>query len=114
MRKLVSKIDWWIVFSLIPLSILSLSAMNSFGIDGGEGFFAKQLIWFGISFVLLFFTASLDLSFLKSNFVHSDNTYDTGNLAPYIYNKYNCTWNANTDNDICTTLIVIEDYKENY
>ncbi len=67
MKKFISKIDWWIIFSLIPLSVLSLSAMSSLGVKSGEGLFVKQLTWFGISFVILFLVASLDLSFLKKS-----------------------------------------------
>ncbi len=67
MKKLISKIDWWILFSLISLSILSLSAMSSLGISNGNDLFIKQLIWFCISFVILFLTVSIDLSFLKKS-----------------------------------------------
>jgi len=52
-----------------------------------------------------------DLSFLKGKYVKEDWTYDTNNLSEYIKNKYNCSWDSNTDNEICTTILVIEDSK---
>lgn len=67
MKKIFLKIDWWILFSLIPLSVLSLSTMSSLGVDGGEGLFQKQLMWFGISFVVFFVAILIDLSFLKKS-----------------------------------------------
>ncbi len=67
MKKLFKKIDWWIIISLIPLLILSLSTMSSFIVDSSEGFFIRQLLWIGISFIVLFLSASFDLSFLKKS-----------------------------------------------
>lgn len=67
MKKFLSKIDWWIIAALIPLLIFSLSTMSSFGSEGAENFFTKQVLWIVISFIFLFVSASLDLSFLKKS-----------------------------------------------
>lgn len=66
MKKLFSKIDWWIIGALVPLLILSLSTMSSLVIDG-QGLFNRQLIWVGISFLLLFISSFIDLSFLNKS-----------------------------------------------
>ena len=67
MKRLFSKIDWWIIFSLIPLSVLSLSTMSTLGTGAGDSFFNKQLIWFGVSFIFLIIFTFIDLSFLKKS-----------------------------------------------
>ena len=67
MKRFLSKIDWWIILSLVPLLILSLSTISSFGVDNSESFFLKQMMWFFISFVVLGVSASFDLSFLKKS-----------------------------------------------
>jgi len=50
-----------------------------------------------------------DLKFWRNNFVKSDWTYLTWKLSPIIYNKYNCTWNSNIDNPICSASVIIMD-----
>ncbi len=65
--KKAQKIDWWIIVSLIPLLVLSLSTMNSLGLNEGQGFFTKQVIWSLLAFFSLFFVAFLDLSFLEKS-----------------------------------------------
>ncbi len=67
MKKFLIKIDWWIVLSLIPLIVLSLSTMSSLGTGNTEGFFMRQLIWILVSFVIFFVSIFLDLSFLKKS-----------------------------------------------
>lgn len=67
MKAFFSKIDWWIIISLVPLLVLSLSTMNSLGSGTSESFFIKQLILIAISFSILFISAYLDLSFLKKS-----------------------------------------------
>ena len=62
----LKKIDWWIILALIPLLLLSLSTVSSFT-DVAGNLATRQFIWILISFSLLFFTSSLDLTFLKQS-----------------------------------------------
>ena len=67
MKQFLKKIDWWIVLSLVPLMVLSLSTMGSLGVEGSESFFLKQSLWFSLSFIVLFISVSFDLSFLNKS-----------------------------------------------
>ena len=62
--RIRKSIDWLIILALIPLIVMSLSALYSFS-SGEENFFLRQLIWLGISFLILFFVSPIDFSFLK-------------------------------------------------
>ncbi len=65
MKKFLLKIDWWIIGAILPLLVISLSTMSSFGIENSESFFSKQILWVLISFFVLFIAAGIDFSFLK-------------------------------------------------
>ncbi len=65
MKKIISKIDWWIFFALIPLLALSLSTMSSF--DGEQNFFVRQTLWIGVSFIFFLIPIVVDVSFLKKS-----------------------------------------------
>lgn len=55
-----------------------------------------------------------DIQFLRKYFLRTNDTYNTWNLSSYIYNKYKCTWDKNTDtNKICYSSIVIQDIWKN-
>lgn len=66
-KTFLKKIDWWIISALIPLLILSLSTISSLTGGSGSHFALRQLVWTILSFGLLFFVASIDLSFLKQS-----------------------------------------------
>ncbi len=67
MKQLRKKLDWWIIFALFPLLFFSLSTMKSFAENASHDFFAKQIFWIGLSFLIFFFILNLDLSFLKKS-----------------------------------------------
>ncbi len=61
------KIDWYIVFSLVPILALSLLTMNSFT---GEGNYAeRQMVWIGVSTVVFFILSFIDFRFLRRTYV---------------------------------------------
>ena len=65
-RSWFIKIDWWIVFFLLPLLVMSVLTMT--GLEtSSESLALKQTIWISISFVGMFLLASLDLHFLKQS-----------------------------------------------
>ena len=77
---------------------------GTYTIVNGKTLKNVSLFWYSLKSV----AQAYDLSFLKSNYVKSDGTYDTWSLSDYIYNKYHCTWNKDIDNKNCTTTILIE------
>ena len=64
MPSFLKKIDWFLVLPIIPLVIMSLSALYSFS-SLGEDFFLRQMLWFIISFSLFFVFSQVDFSFFK-------------------------------------------------
>ncbi len=62
----LKKIDWWILAAILPLIGLSLSTMNSFS-DPSVNLMYRQLILTGVSLVVFFGCASLNLSFIKQS-----------------------------------------------
>ncbi len=69
MQRVMSslKIDWWIVGSVVFLMTVSVLTMASFENISGNSYFVRQALWAVISIIVLFFTASLDVSFLKKS-----------------------------------------------
>ncbi len=65
-------IDWWLIGSVILLTLLGLVTMYTF--DGDNSFFQKQIIWIGIALVGLLLATIPDYRFLR-----------TGNTTFYIY-----------------------------
>jgi rod shape determining protein RodA len=65
MKKIIHKIDWWIIFSIMPLLVLSLSAINSFGFE--NGLFLRQFIWIIIALIVFFIPVTVDLSFINKS-----------------------------------------------
>ncbi len=64
LTRLRKTIDWSILLALVPLIVMSLSALYSFS-SGGENFFFRQGVWFGISLLVLSLLSLGDFSFLK-------------------------------------------------
>lgn len=62
-NKISSGIDWLLVCFLIPVLGFGLVTMKSF--TEQTPFFSHQLLWIGISFVLLFSFSFIDFRFLK-------------------------------------------------
>jgi len=60
------KIDWVLVFLILPIVSFGLLTMKSFASSENAGnFFEKQLIWVAISFIVFFVFSFIDFSFLK-------------------------------------------------
>lgn len=58
-----ANIDWVLFGATIPLVLAGLVTMNSF--TGDEGFFGRQLLWLGLSFVVFFGLSLVDFRFLR-------------------------------------------------
>ena len=62
----LKRIDWLLVFFLIPLLSFGLVTMKSFSESENVGnFFSKQIIWIIISFIIFFVFSFIDFRFLK-------------------------------------------------
>ena len=65
-EKVFKRIDWFLVFFLIPIVLAGLSVMKSFSsLEGSDSFFNKQIIWILISFTVFFVFSFMDFRFLK-------------------------------------------------
>jgi len=63
---LVKRIDWLLVFFILPIITFGLVTMRSFVSEEGAGvFFNKQIIWVAISLVVFFTFSFIDFRFLK-------------------------------------------------
>lgn len=65
-EKVLKRIDWMLVFFILPITLAGLFTMKSFAVgeDGGS-FFEKQLLWLVISFAVFFLFSFIDFRFLK-------------------------------------------------
>ncbi|MFZ3015936.1 MAG: rod shape-determining protein RodA [Minisyncoccia bacterium] len=64
-RKL-KRIDWLLVFFIIPIVLSGLVTMKSFTpLEDTGNFFSKQIIWVILSFVVFFVFSFIDFRFLK-------------------------------------------------
>ncbi|MEI6480610.1 MAG: rod shape-determining protein RodA [bacterium] len=61
--KKVRRIDWYLVFALIPILGAGLVTMNSF--TESDGFFKHQLIWIAVSLSIFFIFSFVDFRFLR-------------------------------------------------
>ena len=62
----LKRIDWLLVLFVVPIMAAGLVTMESFTvIDGGGGFFGKQILWASICFVVFFIFSYVDFRFLK-------------------------------------------------
>lgn len=65
-EKALKRIDWMLVFFILPLVLAGLFTMKSFApVEGASSFFSKQLIWVAISFGIFFSFSFIDFRFLK-------------------------------------------------
>ncbi|MBP6884903.1 MAG: rod shape-determining protein RodA [Candidatus Pacebacteria bacterium] len=62
-----SRIDWTLLFFAVPITIMGLVTMQSYG--GGSIFFDRQLAWLAISIAVFFVFALVDVSILKKTSV---------------------------------------------
>jgi rod shape determining protein RodA len=62
----LKRIDWLLVFFVLPLILAGLFTMKSFAPGEGESsFFFRQLVWVGVSFIVFFIFANIDFRFLR-------------------------------------------------
>ena len=65
-EKVLSRIDWLLVFFILPVIASGLVTMKSFALtETGGDFFSKQIIWVILSLAVFFVFSFLDFSFLK-------------------------------------------------
>ncbi len=57
------KIDWLLVFFILPVLLAGLVTMNSF--TESTSYFSRQLMWIGVSFAVFFSLSYMDFRFLK-------------------------------------------------
>lgn len=66
MEKVFKRIDWLLVFFIVPILLAGLFTMKSFiPQEGVVDFFNKQIIWIVISFVIFFIVSFVDFRFLR-------------------------------------------------
>jgi len=65
-EKVFKRIDWMLVFFILPIILAGLFTMKSFStLEDGGTFFDKQIIWVFISFAVFFIFSFIDFRFLK-------------------------------------------------
>ena len=65
-EKTLKRIDWLLVFFIVPIVLAGLVTMKSFApLEGLNDLFNKQLIWISLSLVVFFIFSFLDFRFLK-------------------------------------------------
>ncbi len=65
-EKVLNRIDWMVVFFVLPIILAGLATMKSFaGVEDSDTFFNKQIIWVLISFLIFFVFSFIDFRFLK-------------------------------------------------
>ncbi len=65
-KRIYNRIDWLLVFFILPIIITGLVTMKSFALLENSGvFFNKQIIWILIGFAVFFVFSFIDFRFLK-------------------------------------------------
>ena len=65
-EKALKRIDWLLVFFIIPIVAAGLVTMKAFtSFETNENYFGKQIIWVLASFVIFFLFSFIDFRFLK-------------------------------------------------
>jgi rod shape determining protein RodA len=65
-EKALKRIDWLLVFFIIPIILAGLVTMKSFTtLENAGDFFNKQVIWVILSFAVFFIFSFIDFRFLK-------------------------------------------------
>jgi rod shape determining protein RodA len=66
LEKFSKRIDWLLVFFIVPIVLAGLFTMKSFTPQGDvNNFFGKQIIWIAISFIVFFAFSFIDFRFLR-------------------------------------------------
>src|ERR1035437_4105204 len=65
-EKALKRIDWMLVFFILPIVAAGLVTMKSFSsTENAGGFFNKKIIWIILSFAVFFIFSFIDFRFLK-------------------------------------------------
>ena len=65
-EKAIKRIDWMLVFFILPIIAGGLVTMKSFApLESSNDFFSKQIIWVALSFAVFFIFSFIDFRFLK-------------------------------------------------
>jgi len=65
-EKVLKRIDWMLVFFILPIIAGGLVTMKSFAsLEATTDFFSKQIIWVSISLIVFFIFSFIDFRFLK-------------------------------------------------
>ena len=65
-EKALSRIDWLLVFFILPIIVAGLVTMKSFApLEDAGLFFNKQIIWILVGFAVFFIFSFIDFRFLK-------------------------------------------------
>jgi rod shape determining protein RodA len=65
-QDVLKRIDWLLVFFIIPIIVAGLVTMKGFApMEDGGLFFSKQLIWIAVSLIIFFGFSFVDFRFLK-------------------------------------------------
>jgi rod shape determining protein RodA len=65
-EKVLKRIDWLLVFFIVPVVFFGLLTMKSFvPNENTDNFFEKQIIWIGVSLIVFFVFSFIDFRFLK-------------------------------------------------
>ncbi|HAS80434.1 MAG: Rod shape-determining protein rodA [Candidatus Nomurabacteria bacterium GW2011_GWE1_32_28] len=66
LEKFIKKIDWLLVFFIVPILLGGLFTMKSFTPQGNSiNFFEKQIIWIFLAFLVFFIFSFIDFRFLR-------------------------------------------------
>ena len=65
-EKALKKIDWLLVFFIVPIIAAGLVTMKSFAaLEASSDFFSRQIIWVALSLTVFFVFSFIDFRFLK-------------------------------------------------
>src|SRR3989344_1571268 len=65
-KKISNRIDWLLVFFMLPVIFAGLVTMKSFApLENAGDFFNKQVIWILVGFAVFFAFSFIDFRFLK-------------------------------------------------
>jgi len=64
-ERALGRIDWLLVFCIVPIIIAGLLTMKSFVPGDDAGFFIRQIVWTCVSFAVFFGFSFIDFRFLK-------------------------------------------------
>ena len=65
-EKVFKRIDWLLVFFIVPIIAAGLVTMKSFAaLEASSDFFSRQIIWVALSLTVFFVFSFIDFRFLK-------------------------------------------------